>query len=370
MTILVLCQEGNLCNMLARYAEAFRKRGIRLVCADPKFAWNENLDEWLRLCPERPSLIWHPESDAPFLPWGLTSVNIPTACFQVDTYAYTEKRIAWSRLFDFVLVFHPGYEAKFRDAGHRGARFIAHAVDAEHFAGPDVERIFDVGWVGQTDGPLYGVRGPILCELSRLFRMNDVKRPYRLEEMALVYRQSKIVVNIGRDDFPEDANLRTFEAMAGGALLFTSLPTELSAIGFQEGVHFVGYRDASEIVPLIQQYLADEPPRRRIAEAGRARVLREHTYDRRADTIVELIAEFKDARSAPAREWPEAQVRLTYLDYFASNGALNCASAELPKIVRRSLPKGVVGVALLGRAWERRARGRIKARIAARIGQA
>jgi hypothetical protein len=364
MTILVLCEEGNLCNMLAHYAAALRGRGVRLVCADPKFARNGDLDEWLRLCPERPSLIWHPESDVPFLPWGLASVDIPTVCFQVDTYAYTRKRIAWSMLFDLVLVFHPGYDSKFRDAGHAGARFVAHAVDGQHFAGPEIERVYDVGWVGQTDGPIYRMRGPILNELSKSFRMNNPKRRYSLEEMALTYRQSKIVVNVGRDDYPQDANLRTFEAMAAGALLVTSLPTELSEIGFEEGVHFVGYRDAREIVPLVRKYVEDVAARREIVEGCRQKILSEHTYQQRVDTILALIDQFENQRGAPARKWPEARVRLTYLDYFAGNGALDCALAELPKIARGSFVHAVAGAGILARVWGRRTRARIRARFA------
>ena len=133
-------------------------------------------DEWLRMCPERPSLIWHPESDVPYLPWGLTSVDIPTACFQVDTYAYTSKRIAWSMLFDLVLVFHPGYDSTFRDAGHGGARFSWRTPSMRSISrGRRWSRVYDVGWVGQTDGPLYHMRGPILKELSKSFRMNNAE---------------------------------------------------------------------------------------------------------------------------------------------------------------------------------------------------
>jgi hypothetical protein len=70
MTILVLCWESNLCNTLGFYAQALRRRGVRLVCVGPEFPWNGDLDEWLRLCPERPSLIWHPEADVPFFALG------------------------------------------------------------------------------------------------------------------------------------------------------------------------------------------------------------------------------------------------------------------------------------------------------------
>jgi hypothetical protein len=366
MTILVLCWESNLCNTLGFYAQAFRRRGVRLVCAGPDFSRNGNLDEWLKLCPEKPSLILHPEADVPFLPWGLANVDILTACFQVDTYAYTHRRISWSMLFDAVLVFHPGYDVKFREAGHPGPQFIPHAVEAALFFGTELPRIFELGWVGQTEGPVYRARGRIVKKLAKSFRMNEVVRRHSAAELALIYRQSEIVVNVGRDDYAQDANVRTFEAMAAGALLITSLPSELSAIGFQDGAHFIGYRSETEIPGLVRAYLADEAARRRIAEAGRELVLREHTYDRRVDTLLAFINGMEKKRCSPARVWTEERVRLAYLDYFAGNGALDCASAELPAIARHSLVRAAVGTAILARAWGRRIPGRIRSRLAPR----
>src|SRR5262249_3986986 len=151
------------------------------------------------------------------------------------------------------------------------------------------------------------------------FRMNDVARRYSLEEMANVCSQSRIVVNIGRDDFPQDANLRTFEAMGAGALLITSLPSELTQIGFEEGVHFIGYRDVQEIKPLARRYLSEDSARQSIARAARAKVLREHTYDERVKRLLELVEVGNKKLLAPARTWSEERVRLAYLDYFAGN---------------------------------------------------
>ncbi|MBZ5700734.1 MAG: glycosyltransferase [Acidobacteriia bacterium] len=362
MTILVLCREDNLCNTLACYARALRRRGVRLVCMETGFPFNGALQDCLSLCPEHPSLILHPEADVPYLPWGLAKVDIPTACFQVDTYAYTQRRIAWSMLFDQAIVFHPGYDALFQKAGHPGACFFAHAVEAELFGGAELERIFDVGWVGQVNGPMYGMRGPVLSALAQAFRMNELARRYTLQEMARVYRQSKIVVNIGRDDYPQDANLRTFEAMAAGALLITALPSELTQIGFEDGVHFLGYRDTGEITFLVRKYLDDEPARKRIAEAGREKVLREHTYDVRVEKWLERAAQDAGKLQAPARHWPEGRVRRIYLDYFAANGALAQAAAELPKIARHNLKDALIGAALLGRAGSKRLAAKLRPR--------
>jgi hypothetical protein len=290
------------------------------------------------------------------MPLGLTKVNIPTACFQVDTYAYTRSRISWSMLFDLVFVFHPGYDTEFRTAGHPGAHFIPHAIEPALFHGEESGRVFEIGWVGQTRGPLYRTRERLLPVLSRSFRMNDWARRHEPEEMARIYRQSKIVLNIARDDFPQDANMRTFEVMAAGALLLTSLPTELAQIGFEDGVHFVGYRKEAEIAPLVRKYLAEESQRRRIAEVARDKVLREHSYDRRVETILELVKQDGRKFLAPARSWSEERVHLAYLDYFASHGVLDCAYDELRTIARLNLGDATRGAGMLARAWARRSR--------------
>ncbi len=355
MTILVLRREEGIDLEWAAYIRAICRRGDRVVGVHASFPPNGDVGQLLDRCPERPALILHPEY-IPIMPRGLTKVNIPTACFQIDTYAYTRKRIAWSMLFDLVFVFHPGYDTEFRAAGHPGAHFIPHAIEPPLFLSEEPGRVFDIGWVGQSRGPLYRTRERLLPELSRSFRMNDWRRRHEPQEMARVYRQSRIVVNIARDDFPQDANMRAFEAMAAGALLLTSLPTELSQIGFEDGVHFVGFHREVEIAPLVRKYLLEESARQRIAELARDKVLREHSYDRRVETILELVKQDGQKFLAPARSWSEERVRLTYLDYFASNGALDCASDELRAITRLSLGNATRGAGMLARAWARRSR--------------
>jgi hypothetical protein len=358
MTILILQKEETNAREGSAYQRAFCQGGHRVVGVHASFPPNGDVIQLLERCPEQPALILHPEQ-IPIMPQGLTRVNVPTACFQIDTYAYTRKRIAWSMLFDLVFVFHPGYDTEFRAAGHPGVHFIPHAIEPLLFLGEESSRVFDIGWVGQTRGPLYRTRERVLPLLSTSFRMNDWSRRHEPEEMARVYRQSKIVVNIARDDFPQDANLRVFEAMAAGALLLTSLPTELAQIGFEDGIHFVGFRKEAEILPLVRKYLLDESARRQIAEAARQKVLSEHSYDRRVEVMLELAKQDGRKLSAPARSWPEERVRLAYLDYFADNGALDYASYELRSISRLSIGDAARGAGLLARAWARRSRARM-----------
>ena len=107
--------------------------------------------------------------------------------------------------------------------------------------------------------------------------MNDWSRRYEPEAMARIYRQSKIIVNIARDDFSQDTNLRAIEAMAEAALVLTSLPAEPAQIGFEDGVHFVVFRKEAEIAPLGRKYLLEESTRHRIAEVARDKVLSQHS---------------------------------------------------------------------------------------------
>ena len=203
MILLCLCQEDNHRKLIPGYAHAFRERGIKFSCVDWAPPFDCSLEQILRRCPERPSYILHFDSDFPLLPEGLSTSDIPTVCFQVDTYAFTKRRMLWSSLFDHVAVFHPGYEELFQRKGHPGAFLLPHAVRRDFFEAPDFPREFEVGWVGQTTGAAYGRRQVLLPRLARDFRMNDWERSYPLQGVAEVYRRSRVVVNIGRDDFPQ-----------------------------------------------------------------------------------------------------------------------------------------------------------------------
>jgi Glycosyl transferases group 1 len=350
MLILCLCPEQYHWKLIPGYAAAFRKLGINFFCTGDKFPFDEPLDEILKVCPEPPSWIFHFESGLPLLPQGLEKSEIPTVCFHPDTYAFTRKRVRWSYLFDHVAVFHPGYEKIFRKAGHPGAFVLPHAIRRELYDGPELERQYEIGWVGQVSGPHYLRRTEWLPKLASSFQTNDWSRTYTLAEVAEVYRRSRIVVNIGRDDYPRDANMRVFEAMASGALLFTSLPTELSELGFEQGVHFIGYRHEREIIPLVKKYLQDEQSRRRIAEAGRAIVIKEYTYDQRAAQLLELLTQAEMKRLAPARFWLESRARLMALDFYASHGVIPCASAQFRRIAGHGFRETIQGAALLLRA--------------------
>jgi hypothetical protein len=351
MTILCLCREEHDWKMIPAYADAFRSRGVEFFCVNDSIPLDASLEDVLRTCPNIPSAIFYFDSAHSLFPTGLERSEIPTVCFHPDTYAFTDRRIRWSAVFDHAVVFHPGYRERFARAGHPGAFLLPHAVRRTFFEGAEWAREFDVGWVGQTDGPLYKTRAEWLPKLAAEFRMNDRTQRFTLEETAAIYRRSRIVVNIGRDDFPQDANLRVFEVLASGALLITSLPSELTQLGFENGVHFVGYRDPSDLIRIVRRYLADETSRSNIADAARSLALSEHTYDRRAEQLLAHLAKAGQSRLAPARNWSEPRARLVALDFYASRGLTSYAAAQLRKIAGHGVRETIQGASLLSRSW-------------------
>jgi len=351
MNILVLCQEDNHRKLLPAYAQALRGQGARLAFVHPAMALDAPLDEILACCEMQPDWIFHMESDLPLLPKGLAQSRIPTMCFHVDTYAFTRRRIRWSALFDRVAVFHPGYDRIFAEAGHPGAFVLPHAVQRGLYARPEQNREYELAWAGTTEGPIYRRRRKWLPKLAAEFRMNDWKGRYTLAEVADLYQRSRVVVNLGRDDFRQDANMRVYEVMASGALLITSAPTELTSLGFREGTHFVAYRNEAGLIPAIRYYLDHEDERSKIAATGREKTLREDTYDCRAARLLQVLSHGNVAMKAPARAWPEARVRFAYLDFFAAQGAVSLAAAEFRKMGGLGSRGNLEGAVLLAKAW-------------------
>jgi hypothetical protein len=349
MTILCLCREEHHWKLIPGYAAAFRRKGVAFHFAGDSIPFDTPLSEVLRTCTETPAAIFHFESAHPLLPQDIYRSEIPTFCFHPDTYAFTERRIRWSSLFDQAAVFHPGYVERFVAGGHPGAFLLPHAVRREYFDLPESQREFEIGWVGQTSGPFYRNRARWLPELQREFRTNDWNGARTIEEVAQIYRRSRVVVNIGRDDFPQDANLRVFEVLASGALLLTGVPSELTELGFQENIHFAGYRNGAEISGLVRKYLSDEAARLKISEAARALVLSEHTYDRRAELLLERIA--NAPKIAPARFVPDSHARLAVLDFYAAHGLTGLAGRQFQHVAGHGFRETMEAASLLSRSY-------------------
>lgn len=110
-------------------------------------------------------------------------------------------------------------------------------------------------------------------------------------DMYRVLRRSKITLNhhIGIAGAYAN-NMRLFEATGAGSLLITDWKANLHEM-FDLGKEVLCYRRPDECVETIQRILADEAKRQAIARAGHERTLRDHTYARRTEELVDIIEE-------------------------------------------------------------------------------
>jgi hypothetical protein len=215
-------------------------------------------------------------------------------------------------------------------------------IHATHFPMAVNHRIFtsDGADTGQRDVPIVFAGGPSPARTAVLREVADLglhvygydrdgwaaaellaaHHPALMDrsEMAAMYRRSRLAINITRPHGPSSLNMRVFEAMASGCLLLTDDRADVHAL-FAEGEHLRVYQSPSQLRSLAVHYLGDESERRRLAAAGRERVLAEHTYDVRLRGVEPLIEQFVTQAMLFRRllqyEANDVEKALSFVDY-------------------------------------------------------
>ena len=145
---------------------------------------------------------------------------------------------------------------------------------------PSVSRAFDVGFCGS----LIGNRESWLRMLESRFK---VKRDIFVIGQAMVNALSsyKISFNINIGD---DVNFRTFEATGAGALLITNYTPNLENL-FRIGEEVIIYESPDDLVDKIEFFIKNDDERLKISHAGFERSYNYHSYDKRAQMLIELM---------------------------------------------------------------------------------
>ncbi len=108
-------------------------------------------------------------------------------------------------------------------------------------------------------------------------------------EMFAVLAGSKITLNSHTQISAKNAtNMRLFEATGVGTCLLTEWMPDLGML-FEADTEVVTYRSAGEAIDKAKYLLEHDTERLRIAEAGQARTLKEHTFSRRAQVLTSLL---------------------------------------------------------------------------------
>jgi spore maturation protein CgeB len=114
-------------------------------------------------------------------------------------------------------------------------------------------------------------------------------------EYVKVFNASDININLhssherdGVDPFGDFLNPRTFELAASGAFQLVDQRSLLPE-AFDVGSEIVTFSNVRELKEQIEYYLAHPEERGRIAQAGRARALKDHTYHARLKQMLSIV---------------------------------------------------------------------------------
>lgn len=134
-----------------------------------------------------------------------------------------------------------------------------------------------------------------------------------------VYQQSKLVLNVSRNQSINVADQRHFDAALCGAVVVTEdMPGQRAFFDDDEALY---YKNENEVAEKVAALLADEPRRLAMAEKARAKVLAMHTYDHRVDEIEKIVAEATPRQYLGYKEKPRFhELFNTWMDRFLSAG--------------------------------------------------
>lgn len=108
------------------------------------------------------------------------------------------------------------------------------------------------------------------------------------DDLPGFYPRSEINFNCTSLQMKGAVNQRVFDVPSCGAFLLTDHREQMEKL-FEPGTEIAFYNDPEEIPGLVEKYQNDAEARKSIAEAGRKRVLADHTYDKRMETLVDIM---------------------------------------------------------------------------------
>jgi spore maturation protein CgeB len=147
--------------------------------------------------------------------------------------------------------------------------------------------IYRLGCVARTMA-----HGPLIVGDPGWQQLLTGQRGYRLHkelsyytEMPEFYPLSEVNFNCTSLQMKGAVNQRVFDVPAAGAFLLTDHRRQIERL-FEPDTEVALYHSQDEIPELLDRYLADPALRARIAAAGRARVLAQHTYEHRLSAML------------------------------------------------------------------------------------
>ena len=211
--------------------------------------------------------------------------NVPTVFVAGDPYIGFDDHIheVGVRNYDYVFVTQRDCIPWYKEAGCANVCWFPFACDPEIHGRIKSPLEHDVCFVGSIH-PTWGrERKRMLDVVKHNFPNNWIGQAFG-RKMTMLYSSSKIIFN---KSILRELNMRVFEAMASGSMLVTDrIHNGLSDL-FTEGKDLICYENDDEMIASITHYLEYNDEREEIAGQGNRNVMLNHTYDHRAQQILD-----------------------------------------------------------------------------------
>ena len=284
------------------------ERALREITSDVTFVglgapghFGLPADSDIRALPTEGAYLWIDPAGRYFPP-GIEDADKLTAGYLIDCHIGHWRESA-AKFFDVVFLAQKSFVEKYKTIlGHEQVYWLPLGAAADKHRDHGTNRDIDVAFVGNIDHAHKATpRARRLALLTQRYRTNEFGRPATPEQVGQIYSRAKIVFNTSIAD---DVTMRLFEGAACGALVLTDpiAPQNGGDALFEIGREVVVYENDEDLCAKIDHFLTNEKERSTIARAGQTRVLREHTYAHRAQSILNVLNHPQTRRLAPMRQ--------------------------------------------------------------------
>ncbi|HEB85076.1 MAG TPA: hypothetical protein ENI92_08770 [Bacteroidetes bacterium] len=245
---------------------------------------------------------------------GVGELSAPTAFYAVDGPINEFWQREYAHGFDRVYVDQKSCADSWRRAGREWVQWLPLAADPSlfHPPQPGSERDIPLLFVGTLDKNLRPKRSAILFRLRSITEVKVVDggglRAEKVENVADLYRRAKVVLN---ELLFDGINLRTFEAMACGAVVLTEAGRGEEDL-FTEGEDLVGF-NPTNLERIVSGLLAEPDRIARIGARAAEHVAAGHTILHPAPPLATDLEKFSPRgerfgrRAATEAAWGEWQ---------------------------------------------------------------
>jgi len=256
------------------------------------------------------------------------AAGIPTAYWFVEDYQVLTYWRNYAQLYDYFFVIQRGEFAQILDAMKVDHYYLPMAAEPEIHrplqlsaeekrefgsalsfvgAGYPNRKTFFRGLTGENF-KLWGVEWDSVMELQAVLQRNGERIP--TEESVKIFNASDININLhswmemgGINPKGDFVNPRTFEIAACGAFQLCDMRAELGNC-FEIGKEIAVFQGYEDFLKQKDYYLRNPEARKQMAEAGRKRILREHTYFHRMQEMLKIAMGIEPEIQQSATEIP------------------------------------------------------------------